>query len=54
MDVVTVLSALSEVSKVKNYYVKAATLIEKIQENEEAQPKRSATDQAADDLPTLL
>lgn len=54
MDVVTVLSALSEVRKVKTYYVKATTIFEKVQENEEVLPKRSDTDKAADDLPTLL
>jgi len=54
MDVVTVFSALSEVNKVKYYYVKAATLIEKAQEKEEMRPKLSDTDKAADDLPSLL
>jgi len=54
MDVVIVLSALSEVNNVKNYYVKAATFFEKVQENEEVQPQRSDTEKAADDLPTLL
>ena len=54
IDVVTVLSSLSEVKKVKDYYLKATAILERNQQDDEKQQQRSATDQAADDLPTLL
>jgi len=54
IDVVTVLSSLSAVKKVKDYYLKATTILERTQKEEELQQQRSDTEQAADDLPTLL
>ena len=52
MDVTIVLSALSEVARIRDYYTRATTLHEK-DDGTSATP-RSATDKAADDLPTLL
>jgi len=54
IDVITVLSSLSEIKKVKNYYVKATAILERNQKDIEIQQQRSNTDQASDDLPTLL
>ena len=55
MDVTIVLSGLSEVARIRDYYTKATALLEKTEKDEEEGPtRRSATEQAADDLPTLL
>jgi len=55
MDVVVVLSAISDVAKVREYYVKATALLERNQKEEAERPqRRSDTDKASDDIPTLL
>jgi len=55
LDVTIVISAMSEVARIRDYYTRATALLEKAEKHDEEGPaERSATDQASDDIPTLL
>ena len=55
LDVVVVLSELSDVAKVREYYSKSAELVKELKKREKVQTSKAAlTEEAGKDVPTLL
>jgi cell division GTPase FtsZ len=55
MDITVILSELSEVEKVRNYYIKSTTFLHEIKEREEdIERKIEGVEESAKDLPSLL
>ena len=55
LDVTVVLSELSDVAKVREYYSKSAELVEELKKREKVQTNKAAlTEEAGKDVPTLL
>jgi hypothetical protein len=54
IDIIVVLSGLSDVEKVREHYAKSADVIEEVKRKQVAARKPNATEEAAKDVPTLL
>ena len=55
IDVIVILSQLTDVEKVRDYYAKSAGVVEAIKRKQETAARRlSATEEASKDVPTLL
>ena len=56
LDVTVILSELSDVEKVRNYYTKSADFIQEVKrrQEEEIKIKLSGMDEASKDIPSLL
>jgi hypothetical protein len=54
IDITVVISGLSDVEKVREYYAKSAGVVEEVKRKQVAARRPNATEEAAKDVPTLL